>query len=182
MNTIPNILTFFRLCLIPVFIILFFLPMQSAYFWAALIFVIAAWTDWFDGFLARKLGQMTPFGAFLDPVADKVMVASALVLIVDHYHSALVTIPALFMIGREILISALREWMAELGKRSNVAVGSLGKWKTMIQMLALVGLIWQQSIWMVWAGYLLLYVAVVLTLWSMFQYLAAAWGDLRAQT
>ena len=99
-------------------------------------------------------------------------------MIVEQYHSFIVTIPALIMIGREILISALREWMAELGKRSAVAVGWMGKWKTSIQMVALVGLIWQMNIWMVWLAYLLLYLAVVLTLSSMWQYLQAARGDL----
>lgn len=178
MINIPNLLTLFRIFLIPVFVILFYLPYSWSYAWTAGIFVLAAVTDWFDGYLARRLNQSTPFGAFLDPVADKIMVSTALVLIVEHYNSILVTIPALTMIGREILISALREWMAELGKRSTVAVGWMGKWKTTIQMLALVGLIWQYNIWMIWVSYGLLYVAVILTFSSMMQYLKAAWGDL----
>ncbi|WP_409422957.1 CDP-diacylglycerol--glycerol-3-phosphate 3-phosphatidyltransferase [Pseudaeromonas sp. ZJS20] len=178
MLNIPNILTLFRILLIPVFVVLFYLPFQWSNLWAAGVFVLAAITDWFDGYLARRLNQTTPFGAFLDPVADKIMVCSALVMIVEQYHSFIVTIPALIMIGREILISALREWMAELGKRSSVAVGWMGKWKTTIQMVALVGLIWQMNIWMVWLAYLLLYLAVVLTLSSMWQYLQAARGDL----
>ncbi|MCC4262976.1 CDP-diacylglycerol--glycerol-3-phosphate 3-phosphatidyltransferase [Oceanimonas baumannii] len=178
MINVPNSLTFFRILLIPVFIVLFYLPVEWGYFWAAAVFAFAAATDWLDGFLARRLEQSTPFGAFLDPVADKVMVAAALVLIVDDYSSALVTIPAMFMIGREIMISALREWMAEIGQRSRVAVSWIGKWKTTIQMLALIGLIWQQSIYMVWISYVLLYVATGLTLFSAYDYLRAAWGDL----
>ena len=122
MTNIPNLLTFFRILLIPVFVILFYLPYQWSYMAAALVFILAAATDWFDGYLARKLNQSTAFGAFLDPVADKIMVAAALVVIVEHYNTIWVTIPAMTMIGREIIISALREWMAELGKRSSVAV------------------------------------------------------------
>ena len=180
MLNIPNLLTLFRLILIPVFVVLFYLPFEWSNVWAAAVFVIAAVTDWFDGYLARRLKQTTPFGAFLDPVADKIMVSSALVLIVEHYNIPLVTIPALVMIGREILISALREWMAELGKRSSVAVGWMGKWKTTIQMMALTGLIWQHNSWMYWAAMVLLYLAVLLTFSSMMQYVMAAWGDLTA--
>ena len=178
MLNIPNVLTLFRLILIPVFVVLFYLPFEWSNLWAAAVFVIAAVTDWFDGYLARRLKQTTPFGAFLDPVADKIMVSSALVLIVEHYNTPLVTIPALVMIGREILISALREWMAELGKRSSVAVGWMGKWKTTIQMMALTGLIWQHNSGMYWAAMVLLYLAVLLTFSSMMQYVMAAWGDL----
>ena len=178
MLNIPNMLTLFRIFLIPVFVILFYMPYEWSNLWAAGMFVLAAITDWFDGYLARRLDQSTPFGAFLGPVADKIMVSTALVLIVEHYSTIIVTIPALTMIGREILISALREWMAELGKRSCVAVGWMGKWKTTIQMMALTGLIWEANIWVVWASYVLLYVAVVLTFSSMMQYLKAAWGDL----
>jgi CDP-diacylglycerol--glycerol-3-phosphate 3-phosphatidyltransferase len=126
MTNIPNLLTFFRILLIPVFVILFYLPYQWSYMAAAIVFILAAATDWFDGYLARKLNQSTAFGAFLDPVADKIMVASALVVIVEHYNTIWVTIPAMTMIGREIIISALREWMAELGKRSSVAVSWIG--------------------------------------------------------
>ena len=138
--------------------------------------------DALDGYLARRLQQSTPFGAFLDPVADKVMVAVALVLIAVDSLSLWVTVPAIIMISREIAISALREWMAELGKRANVAVSNLGKYKTIAQMLALIGLIWRPEHWLVsWftpAGMLLLYVATVLTVWSMAVYLKAAWRDL----
>jgi CDP-diacylglycerol---glycerol-3-phosphate 3-phosphatidyltransferase len=182
MWNIPNLLTLFRLFLIPVFILCFYSGVENARFWAAFVFWLAAITDALDGYLARKLQQSTPFGAFLDPVADKVMVAVALVLIATDSLSLWVTIPAIIMISREIVISALREWMAELGKRANVAVSNLGKYKTIAQMLALIGLIWRPEHWLVsWftpAGMLLLYLATVLTIWSMYSYLKAAWRDL----
>ena len=146
--------------------------------WAAGVFALAAATDWLDGFLARTLNQSTPFGAFLDPVADKVMVAAALIIIVEDFSTPLVTIPALIMIGREIIISALREWMAEIGQRSQVAVSWIGKWKTTLQMVALTALIWQRDLYMIWSGYVLLYVATGLTLYSAYDYLKAAWADL----
>ncbi len=121
---IPTLLTLFRVILIPFFVLVFYLPVTRSPFAAALIFCVAAVTDWFDGFLARRWNQSTRFGAFLDPVADKVLVAIAMVLVTEHYHSWWVTLPAATMIAREIIISALREWMAELGKRSSVAVSS----------------------------------------------------------
>ncbi len=135
---IPTLLTLFRVILIPFFVLAFYLPFSWAPFACALIFFVAAVTDWFDGFLARRWNQSTRFGAFLDPVADKVMVAIAMVLVAEHYHTWWVTLPAATMIAREIIISALREWMAELGKRSSVAVSWIGKVKTTAQMTALV--------------------------------------------
>ncbi len=126
---IPTLLTLFRVVLIPFFVLAFYLPVVWAPFACALIFLIAAVTDWFDGYLARRWNQSTRFGAFLDPVADKVMVAIAMVLVAEHYHTRWVTLPAATMIGREIIISALREWMAELGKRSSVAVSGSVKLK-----------------------------------------------------
>ncbi|ORT50022.1 CDP-diacylglycerol--glycerol-3-phosphate 3-phosphatidyltransferase [Vibrio sp. qd031] len=176
--TIPNILTLLRLVLIPVFVVAFYLPYPWADLLAAMIFLFAGATDWLDGYLARKLNQTSRFGAFLDPVADKVMVAAALLLITEHYSSIWITIPAMTMIGREIIISALREWMAELGKRSAVAVSWVGKVKTVSQMFALWVLIWRYDEWMVWVGFGALYIATILTYWSMFQYLAAAKDDL----
>lgn len=142
---------------------------------------MAAVTDWFDGYLARRWNQSTRFGAFLDPVADKVMVAIAMVLVAEHYHTWWVTLPAATMIGREIIISALREWMAELGKRSSVAVSWIGKVKTTAQMASLVWMLWRPNALVEWAGIGLLWVAAVLTLWSMLQYLNAARGDLLDQ-
>ena len=175
---IPTILTLVRFALIPAFVVVFYLPYEWSAFASALIFIIAAFTDWLDGFLARVLEQTTRFGAFLDPVADKVMVAIALVLISEHYHSIWVTIPAATMIAREVIISALREWMAELGKRANVAVSWVGKFKTAAQMLALTLLLWRYNDAALYVGYALLYIATALTYWSMFQYILAAKDDL----
>ena len=168
---IPIFLTMFRVILIPFFVIAFYLPIESSPF-------ITSVTDWLDGYLARKWKQTTRFGAFLDPVADKVMVVAALVLIVEYQHSLWITIPAIIMISREIIISALREWMAELGERSKVAVSWWGKWKTTAQMLALGGLLWRYNNYMEIAAIILLYIAAILTVWSMIQYLQAAKGSL----
>lgn len=175
---IPTLLTLFRVILIPFFVLAFYLPFQWAPFLCAFIFCLAAVTDWFDGFLARRWNQSTRFGAFLDPVADKVMVATALVLVAEYYHCWWVTLPAATMIAREIIISALREWMAEIGKRSSVAVSWVGKVKTTAQMLALIGMLWRPNVWVEYTGIGLLFIATILTFWSMFQYLDAARGDL----
>ncbi|WP_424410118.1 CDP-diacylglycerol--glycerol-3-phosphate 3-phosphatidyltransferase [Pasteurella sp. PK-2025] len=175
---IPIFLTLFRVILIPFFLIAFYLPFSWAPFLTTFIFFIAGVTDWFDGYLARKWKQTTRFGAFLDPVADKVMVTVALVLVVEYHHSFWVTVPAVIMISREIIISALREWMAEIGERSRVAVSWVGKVKTAAQMLALGGLLWRYNVLMEIAAIVLLYVAAILTVWSMLQYLKAAKGSL----
>ena len=175
---IPTLLTLFRVILIPFFVLVFYLPVTWSPFAAALIFCVAAVTDWFDGFLARRWNQSTRFGAFLDPVADKVLVAIAMVLVTEHYHSWWVTLPAATMIAREIIISALREWMAEIGKRSSVAVSWVAKVKTSAQMLALVGLLWRPNSIIEILSFVLLYIAAVLTFWSMFQYLKASKADL----
>ncbi|TCV98210.1 CDP-diacylglycerol--glycerol-3-phosphate 3-phosphatidyltransferase [Biostraticola tofi] len=175
---IPTWLTLFRVAMIPFFVLAFYLPFHWAPLVCAAIFVIAAITDWFDGFLARRWKQTTRFGAFLDPVADKVMVAMALVLVAEHFHSWWITLPAATMIAREIIISALREWMAEIGKRSSVAVSWIGKVKTTAQMLALVALLWRPDQTVEGIGIVALYIAAVLTFWSMFQYLYAARHDL----
>ena len=177
---IPNILTLIRIILIPVFVLVFYLNIPGAHFYATAIFALAAVTDWFDGYLARKLNQSSPFGAFLDPVADKLMVAAALVLMVEYYAVYWMTLPAIVIIGREIVISALREWMAEVGKRSNVAVSQIGKIKTTLQMLSIVTLLTSQPFTATaWIGVAALYGAAVLTLWSMFIYLRAAWPYLK---
>lgn len=168
---VPTLLTLFRVILIPVFVLLFYLPFSWTHFAAALVFFIASLTDWLDGYLARRWKQTTKFGAFLDPVADKVMVAAALVLVVEHYHTYWITLPAIIMIAREIIISALREWMAELGDRNKVAVSWLGKVKTTSQMIALIGLLWRYNSYMEIFSILALYVAAILTVWSMWQYL-----------
>ena len=177
---IPNLLTVLRVLLIPIFILLFYLPYSWSYMAASTVFAIAAATDWLDGYLARRLEQSTPFGAFLDPVADKLMVAVALVLLVQEHANVWLTLPAAVIIGREIVVSALREWMAELGARAHVAVSNLGKWKTAAQMLALIILLANPSALSFWVllGYGLLLVAAGLTLLSMLNYLRAAWPHL----
>jgi CDP-diacylglycerol--glycerol-3-phosphate 3-phosphatidyltransferase len=176
---IPNTLTILRILLIPVLVIVFYMPFENHLLVAAGIFAAAAVTDWFDGYLARRLGQMTAFGAFLDPVADKLMVAIALVLLVERHDTLLFTLAACVIIGREIVISALREWMAELGKRTSVAVSYIGKVKTAFQMVAITGLLAIDPAtdegWLLALCYLVLYAAAVLTLWSMVVYLRAAW-------
>jgi len=176
---LPNILTMSRIVMIPVFVVIFYLPVQWSYMISAAIFTLAAVTDWLDGYLARKLDQSTPFGAFLDPVADKLMVAVALAVLIEEHSAVLLTIPATVIIGREIVISALREWMAEMGSRASVAVSYIGKIKTTAQMVAIIGLLaFPPGEVLAYVGLALLYVAAVLTLWSMFLYLRAAWPDL----
>jgi CDP-diacylglycerol--glycerol-3-phosphate 3-phosphatidyltransferase len=182
---IPNILTLIRILLIPVLVVVYYLPTTWAHVTAAVIFAIAAFTDWLDGYLARNLKQGTRFGAFLDPVADKLIVAVVLVLIVGEMGLVYLSIPAAVIVGREIVISGLREWMAEIGQRARVAVSSIAKIKTVTQMLALIVLLLHQpdSHWWITAlGVTLLYVAAALTLWSMLIYLKAAWRDLTLST
>ncbi len=178
---IPNILTLLRIILIPVFVLIYYLPFQWAHPIAALFFALAAVTDWLDGYLARRLGQTSALGAFLDPVADKLIVSVALVLITANPDIHYVAIPAAIIVGREIVISALREWMAELGKRTSVAVSLVGKFKTLIQMVSLIVLLAFQPgsyIVLLFMGTSLLYIAAALTIWSMIMYLKAAWPDL----
>lgn len=175
---IPTYLTIFRVGLIPLFILAFYLPISYSAEITTFIFFIASITDLFDGYLARKWNQTTRLGAFLDPVADKVLVAIALVSVVEYYHTWWISIPSGIMIAREIIISALREWMSEIGERANVAVSMWGKVKTMAQMLALGGLLWRQSQTMEVLAIILLYVASGLTIWSMLQYLKASKSSL----
>ncbi|MES9944506.1 MAG: CDP-diacylglycerol--glycerol-3-phosphate 3-phosphatidyltransferase [gamma proteobacterium symbiont of Ctena orbiculata] len=177
MWNIPNILTLLRIVLIPVFVLLFYLPVEWARLSCALVFSIAAVTDWFDGYLARRWGQVSPFGAFLDPVADKLMVAVSLLLLVQSEPTPAFAIPAAVIIGREITISALREWMAELGARAMVAVSLIGKFKTAVQMIAILLLIYKEPLWNIpvyTVGFVLLYIAAILTLWSMVIYIRGA--------
>ena len=177
---IPNILTSLRILLIPVYVVIFQLNAAWAPWLAGAVFGLAAITDWADGYLARKLNQQTPFGAFLDPVADKLMVVVAMVLIVVEYNHLAVTVAGLIIIGRELIISALREWMASLGKRSQVAVSYIGKVKTTFQMIALIVLTVAPGIeWLTLVGQVTLYAAALLTFWSMMQYLVAAWPELK---
>ncbi|MDN3651546.1 CDP-diacylglycerol--glycerol-3-phosphate 3-phosphatidyltransferase [Thalassotalea ponticola] len=199
MWTIPNHITLFRIFLIPVFIFVYYMhdmmPDQFSKNWsnfaAFAVFWVASISDALDGYLARRLKQSTPFGAFIDPVADKLMVTIALVLIVSEFRNIWVTIPAVIMIAREIVISALREFMADVGKRDQVAVSDLGKWKTATQMLALMGLIWQPnypiplvlfdvpSSLIIYAAWFFYFLATVFAFISMTQYLRAAMPALR---
>jgi len=179
--SIPNLLTFLRISLIPFFVVVFYLPFEWSCFLSAVVFAIAAVTDWLDGYLARKLKQISPLGEFLDPVADKLIVAVALVLLVQSHATAILAIPAAVIVCREIVISALREWMAEIGKRRTVRVSIIGKLKTMAQMCAITLLLSQppRAInGIALFGYLLIYASALLTLWSMILYLRAAWVDL----
>lgn len=176
---IPNLLTLARIVFIPLLVLLFYLPYAWSLPLTAVLFGLAAVTDWLDGYLARRWDQSTPFGAFLDPVADKVMVAVALALLIERYESIWLTLPALVIIGREIVISALREWMAEMGKRGSVAVSWVGKVKTTLQMVALLLLLGSIPDSLIAnIGVFTLYAAAILTLWSMYQYLRAAWPEL----
>lgn len=176
---LPNYLTLLRIVLIPIFVIVYCIPTTWARVLAGLLFLAAALTDWLDGYLARKLEQTSKFGAFLDPVADKLMVAVVLVMLVAK-ASLWLAVPAAVIVGREIAVSALREWMAELGKRTQVAVSSLGKIKTVVQMGAIALLLFANPIQISLigvVGYIAIYAAAILTLWSMFVYLKAAWPD-----
>ena len=178
---LPNVITVTRILLIPVFIVLYMLQKDWSIFAASVLFALAAITDWLDGYLARRLDQTTPFGAFLDPVADKLIVVAALIILVAYHNNPWLTLPSLIIVGREIVISALREWMAEVNDSVAGAVSYLGKIKTTLQMIALTLLLSQpvgNDSSALQTGYILLYLAAVMTLWSMWQYLQAAWSSL----
>lgn len=163
--------------------VVFYLPWDYSNIACTVIFTVAGFTDWLDGYLARKWGQETAFGAFLDPVADKLMVAIVLVLIVQSEASIYMSIPAAVIIGREITIASLREWMAEIGQRKKVKVSHLGKWKTTAQMVSIGMLLYQNDLFGLPIrdiGYVLLYIAAILTLWSMIGYLKIALENIRA--
>lgn len=178
---LPNILTLGRIALIPVFALVYVLT-DTLYPIAALLFALAAMTDWLDGYLARKLGQTTPFGTFLDPVADKLIVVTALVLLIGGHATLWVTIPGVVIVGREIVISALREWMAEMNRRGLVAVSWTTRVKTAMQMVAIFILLYNvpelNRPWVI-VGLVLLYAAAIITIWSMVAYLRAAWPSLK---
>lgn len=178
MYNIPNTVTITRLAAVPILVLFFYFPFEWTNWIAAIIFSAAALTDWLDGFLARRLNQATAFGAFLDPVVDKILVVVALLILMTRADQSMwYLVPALVIISREITISALREWMAEIGKRTSVAVNFIGKAKTFIQMTALAILLTDHAELMMF-GFILLYLAVVLTIWSMIIYLKVAWPDL----
>ena len=180
--TLPTKLTLLRIGMIPVFILLFYIPLFGIknYLLTGL-FILAGLTDWFDGYLARRMGMQSDFGAFLDPVADKLMVSMILVLLVSAHPGWLLALPATIIIGRELTISAVREWMANVGERTKVAVSIIGKFKTTAQMIAIGFLLFEKPIGdfpTLQIGYVLLYLSALLTLWSMFLYLQAAWPSL----
>ena len=187
MMTLPNLITLSRICLIPIFVGLFYLQPDyldgKALGWVhyaiVSIYILISSTDFIDGFLARRLNQESALGAFLDPVADKLLVCTALILLIDYYHTWFVTIPSIIIISREILVSALREWMSEVGKRANIAVSWIGKSKTFVQMVAILFLLIHQPLLTFsedeinLMGYVLLFAATILTLWSGIKYLIA---------
>ncbi|TVZ39415.1 CDP-diacylglycerol--glycerol-3-phosphate 3-phosphatidyltransferase [Alteromonadaceae bacterium 2753L.S.0a.02] len=182
MFNIANQLTLIRIIFIPLLVVMYYTPFEWRYLASAALFGLAGITDWLDGYIARKYQLTTPLGAFLDPVADKLMVAVALSVLIEAHANIWFTLPATVIICREIVISALREWMAEMGKRATVAVSIVGKVKTTLQIIAIVVLLMVSpegfpifnNI-----GYVAIYVAAILTLWSMFVYLRAAWPSLR---
>lgn len=181
---LPTWLTLLRILLIPVMVSLFYLPWEYAHLACAAVFGLAGITDWLDGYLARKMSQTTLFGAFLDPVADKLMVSVALVLIVQADPNPWVAIASAVIIGREITIASLREWMAEIGQRKKVEVSWLGKWKTTAQIVAILVLLVGMDVWkspMQGIGQFLLMISAILTIWSMFMYLRAALPVLKNQ-
>ena len=178
--TFPTLLTLLRIALVPVLVLFFYLPYRWSNVACVVIFVAAAITDIADGLIARRTGQISRFGAFLDPVADKIMVSTALVLLVQRQetYEVVFAIAAAIIIGREITISALREWMSEIGERALVSVSWIGKLKTIFQMTAIGFLLYHENLgWIPVAliGEVLLYTAAALTLWSMWNYLHAAW-------
>jgi CDP-diacylglycerol--glycerol-3-phosphate 3-phosphatidyltransferase len=183
---LPNTLTWLRISMIPAILALFYLlPYPWADPAACAAFALAGITDTLDGYYARKLGQTSRLGAFLDPVADKLIVAAALVLIVSKDPRWFVVIVAVVIIGREIAVSALREWMAEIGARSRIKVSVLGKYKTIMQIVGLSLLLFRENIFSIPTyklGMVLTAVAAVLTLWSMIQYLRVAWPELRGSS
>ncbi len=185
-STVPNFLTLLRIALIPFIVVLYLTGAPGI--WVAGVFLLTSATDWLDGFLARRMNQVSPFGAFLDPVADKLMIAVVLVMLVSDRQvlngalsPSVFSVVIAIIIGREIAISALREWMAEIGNRTRVTVNQMGKVKTTVQMIAITLLLYQHDLWIVpvfRVGEALLYTAAMLTLWSMISYLRAAWPAL----
>lgn len=183
---LPTALTLSRIAVIPVFIVVFYLPVRWANDMCTILFVLAAITDWLDGYIARKYSLTSRFGAFLDPVADKLMVTVALMLLVSRnpteYPNIFLVIPSVIIVGRELAVSALREWMAGAGESAKVAVSYIGKIKTVAQLVAIPMMIYKEPLFGIFPvadiGLVLLYVAAILTLWSMMIYLRGAWPSL----
>ena len=180
--TIPTMLTMFRILLIPVMVGLFYLPHPWTNIFVSAVFILGAITDWLDGWIARRYGMYSAFGAFLDPVADKLTVAFALILVVERHDTAWMALLSAVIIGREITISALREWMAQVGAHGLVKVAGLGKLKTIVQMVAISCLLFERDLLglpVFRIGEWLLAIAAALTLWSGWDYLRAAWPTMR---
>jgi CDP-diacylglycerol---glycerol-3-phosphate 3-phosphatidyltransferase len=186
---LPNALTWFRVVAIPLVVVVFFATELFAWpeAWArpaaGLLFGLAGITDYFDGYLARRLGLTSSFGAFLDPVADKLIVSTALVLLLQADPQITLALVAAVIIGREITVSALREWMSQIGARAHVAVSVFGKWKTTLQIIGISFMLYREPLFTLpiyRIGEWLVYVAAALTLWSMIDYLRAAWPAMRA--
>jgi CDP-diacylglycerol--glycerol-3-phosphate 3-phosphatidyltransferase len=180
--TLPTALTLFRIALLPIMVIVFYAPFPGANVAASVIFVAAAVTDWLDGWIARRFGLTSAFGAFLDPVADKLMVAVTLFLLVQDNPTIPLAVISAIIVGREITISALREWMAVVGERTRVRVAGIGKIKTIAQLVALVVLLYQKDLdglGLFHVGEVLLGFAAALTIWSGLVYVRAAWPVLR---
>ena len=176
--TLPTAITLFRIALIPAFILIFYLPFSWANIVATAVFFVACVSDWVDGYLARSMQLESSFGAFLDPVADKLMVVVVIVLLVEANPSIYMTLPSVVIIAREISISALREWMAQLGSSTTVKVSYIGKVKTVSQMFALGFMIFAEPLWglpIFQIGLAIYYLAALLTIASMIIYLRAAW-------
>lgn len=174
---IANLVTCSRVFLVPVVVLVYYSSMPYANLYAAALFTIASLSDWLDGYLARRLNQTSDFGAFLDPVADKLLVVVALVLLSAQYTSLWFVLPVALIIAREIFVSALREWMASCNQRDLVAVGYIGKVKTTIQMIAIIILIAIDEStpeMFTWLGYFLIYLSALFSLWSMISYLRNA--------
>ena len=183
--TLPTAITLFRIGLIPLFVVVFYLPFSWSNVAATAIFFLASVSDWVDGYLARSMHQETSFGAFLDPVADKLMVVVVIVLLVEANPSIFVALPSIIIVAREISVSALREWMAQLGSSTTVRVSFIGKSKTMAQMLALGFMIFSEPLMGLPAfeiGLVIYYVAAILTIMSMVIYLRAAWPVLSRES
>ncbi len=178
----PTIITLLRLVIIPIAVLFYYLPIHYAHPIAACLVLLGAVCDFLDGYLARLWNQTTPFGAFLDPVADKVCIVVGFIVVSAEFCHLFITLCSIVIICREVIISALREWMALLGKRASVAVKYIGKVKTVVQGLALVILVWfnpASPVWLFYLGATLLLFAVILTLWSMVVYLRLAWVQIK---
>ncbi|WP_318284971.1 CDP-diacylglycerol--glycerol-3-phosphate 3-phosphatidyltransferase [Halomonas denitrificans] len=181
---LPTVLTLLRIVVIPVLVLFFYLPQGWSNEVVVGLFIAAGITDWADGWIARRYRLTSPFGAFLDPVADKLLVAVALVLIVQRHPETLLALGAAIILGREITISALREWMAEIGQRAKVKVSGVGKSKTIFQMVAIGFLLYGEPLLglpVMDIGRVLLVIAAVLTIWSMVIYLRSAWPAITSE-